>query len=369
MLLAPSTLAADLNALALPLSSPQPSRPAQSTSAGKKASKATTPSRSSLEIFDPTVKQLPPNFKGCDFGTLFKSRSAAPKGEFETSDHYRERLKTISGDSFFAVALDLSVKYDADKQEFTTLIETEKLQSEAALVLDMHSSIQPVIVVKQTRAESGKYLGSNAFGVKARVTKVKLVEDAIVISHLCNDDIARNFNIPVSLDRAPSTKVAFLLVFKPEPIGDAGLTTTASGYSSPTVDYPYEVMTTDRYIFAGETTVWAYDKGTGEVLGKFKLGVARLPNYPGADSIIGEHWDELKRTMEQVLVAKDPIDKVLAFYQNQLQTLGFSVSVTKAIDSVATVTADSSDRKRRIQILLTGDGSETTISYGEKWDL
>jgi hypothetical protein len=229
--------------------------------------------------------------------------------------------------------------------------------------------MHPVIVIKQARAESGKYVGSNAFGVKAKVTKVKMAEDAIVVAHLCNDDIVHSFHIPVSSDRAPFIKIGLLLVFKPEPIGDVGLTITASGYSSPTIDDPYEVMTTDRYIFAGETTVWAYDKGTGVVLGRLKLGVARLPSYPGASSIVGEHWNESNRTMEQEFIAKDPIDKVLAFYQNQLQALGFSVSVTRAIDSVATVAADSPDRKRHIQILLVGGGEGTTISDGEKWDL
>lgn len=239
-----------------------------------KAAKARPP-----QFFDPTVERLPSGFAGSDFGALFKARSTIPKkGEFETSDQYRERLKAVSGDGFYSVALDLFAQYDADRQRFTVLILTKELQTEAAILLNRYGD-RPVLVVNQTRKESGKYVGSNAFGVRTKVTKVNMIEDAIVLGNPHYDDVddragARNFYIPLPSDRARATMLAFLLVFKPEPIGGAGLTTTASSYKDPTLDFPLAVTTTARYLFVGDAVVWAYDKRTGEVLGKFKLGMA-----------------------------------------------------------------------------------------------
>ena len=319
-----------------------------------KAAKAPRPP----QTFDPAVEQLPPSFAGSDFTDLFKAKSAAPKGEFETSDNYRARMKAVSGDSFYALPLDLSAKYDADQQRFKATIRADK--PEAAVLI--HSREARAIVVGETRRELGKYIGSNAFGVRAKVTMVHMTEDAVVINHALGGLVGfREMLVPVPSDRANATKLSFLLVFKPEPIEGAGLTTTASGYSTATLDHPYERQTTYRYIFAGETVVWAYNKKTGQVLGKFKLATARLPTptYPGAtNNALGD------------LLTTDSLDKVLAFYQDQLENLGLTVTVSRPAytSDLATLTADSSDKKRRVTVMIMSGKSQTSITYEEKYE-
>lgn len=326
----------------------------------KKVAKASRPP----ETLDPAITRLPPGFIATDFATLFKVKSTTPKSEFETTDHYRERIKVVAGDGFYGIALDLTSKYDADRQRFEAVITGEKLQSETDLLLHQIGSSTPAIVVKSTRRESGTYMGSNAFGVRAKVTRVQMTEDVLLLDHP-SKELGWSFYIPVPVDRARTTKLAFLLVFKPEPIRDAGLTTTASGYSESSVDFPYDVKTTYRYIFAGDTSVWAYDKRTGEVLTRYKLTKTPLPAYPGSVAVTGEHWNVANGATEQFLDAADPLDKVLAFYQDQLEKAGFIVSVNRSTSSLVNLAADSADNKRHVRIMLTsGDGdSHTTISY------
>jgi hypothetical protein len=225
--------------------------------------------------FDRSLQRIPLDFIATDFTALFEANRIGPKGEYETSDQYRDRMKSASDGSYYAFSLNpLTTKYDADRQVFEVTIQAEELQPEAFLALAAHDlegvGGRKVIVIKEgTAGKLKQYVGSNAFGVKVKVTRRNAAQDAVVLKHAITDVVGfKSIQIPVPLDRARGTKLAFLLVFKLEPAEGAGLTMTATGYREPTIDLPIEVVTTSRYVFVDDVAVWTYDKSTGEVLDK-----------------------------------------------------------------------------------------------------
>jgi hypothetical protein len=54
----------------------------------------------------------------------------------------------------------------------------------------------------------------------------------------------------------------------------------ATDYYAPEVATPIEQTITWRYIFAGDASLWVYNKSTGEILGKFALVGDSPPNSP-----------------------------------------------------------------------------------------
>lgn len=101
---------------------------------------------------------------------------------------------------------------------------------------------------------------------------------------------------------------------------------------------------------------------------------AWLPIYPGATVEGGVSTKSAEGTAQTFgITTGDPVDRVLAFYQDKLKDNGLTVqpSATMAMGgqtSTGIVVADSPDKKRHAQVMVTTADNKTkaSISYEEK---
>jgi hypothetical protein len=101
---------------------------------------------------------------------------------------------------------------------------------------------------------------------------------------------------------------------------------------------------------------------------------AWLPTYPGA-TVTGGFASKSAQAAAQTfaLTTTDSVDKVIAFYSDQLKNNGLTVlqPTTLAVGgqtSMSTLTADSPDKKRHVQVVVTAVSgkSQASVSYEEK---
>jgi hypothetical protein len=101
---------------------------------------------------------------------------------------------------------------------------------------------------------------------------------------------------------------------------------------------------------------------------------AWLPTYPGATVQGGFSTRSADATVQTFgLTTADSPDKVIAFYQDQLKNNGLTVLLptTTAIGgqtTIASLTADSPDKKRHVQIVVQAANGKTqaSVNYEEK---
>jgi hypothetical protein len=101
---------------------------------------------------------------------------------------------------------------------------------------------------------------------------------------------------------------------------------------------------------------------------------AWLPTYPGATVQGGFSSKSADATVQTfALNTTDSPDKVIAFYQDQLKNNGLTVLLptTTAIGgqtTIASLTADSPDKKRHVQVFVqtAGDKTKAAVTYIEK---
>lgn len=101
---------------------------------------------------------------------------------------------------------------------------------------------------------------------------------------------------------------------------------------------------------------------------------AWLPLYPGATAQGGFSTRSATETSQVfTLTTNDPVDRVIAFYQEQLKDNGLTVQQPTSMavggqTTMSTVIADSSDKKRHVQIVAqaTNGKSQASITYEEK---
>lgn len=101
---------------------------------------------------------------------------------------------------------------------------------------------------------------------------------------------------------------------------------------------------------------------------------AWLPTYPGGTVQGGYSSKSAEATVQTFgLTTTDSPDKVIAFYQDQLKNNGLTVLLptTTAVGgqtTIATLTADSPDKKRHVQIVVQASDGKTqaSINYEEK---
>jgi hypothetical protein len=258
---------------AAPASSAQSKKKASSksaTNAQVAAAKPETP-------FDDTIAKLPPAFAGNTVEWVLKNRTIPPKGEFETTAEYNERLEKFQSELYIFVPNEPeSFDYDADAETFSAKIYPS--------VTDVHSRIgwyfRPFDVHRTTLSES-TYVGSNAFGAKALVTKTKSKVTQVVVSE--TEDILRhsfdsiNISFKLPRDRArsvkPNLRLAFICSPKAEQFEPATPSDAkgATGYdiSEATLDSPTERWTYYVALRAELRQIWVFDRSTGEVFGRF----------------------------------------------------------------------------------------------------
>jgi hypothetical protein len=128
--------------------------------------------------FDTTLDHIPSGFAGNDFMAIFKASTAPKKGEFETSDQYRQRLMTLRGEHYYAFKYQTLLKYDADRQGFSVMVFGDRLKGDAALL----PGNTRAIIVGESSKIVGHYIGSNAYGAKVAVSRKVGQELAVAVS-------------------------------------------------------------------------------------------------------------------------------------------------------------------------------------------
>jgi len=146
---------------------------------------------------------------------------------------------------------------------------------------------------------------------------------------------------------------------------------SSSGQGAASVDLSQQGVTVKAQDAKGQESTFVAGAGAPKDL------PAWLPTYPGA-SVQGGVSSKSAAGSAQTftLTTSDPVDRVLAFYQDQLKNNGLTVEqpTTMAVggqvttSTISTVKADSPDQKRHLQIVATSANGKTqaSISYEEK---
>jgi hypothetical protein len=270
----------------------------------KKAPRSTQPSQHAISItpFDDNVDSLPPHFAGHDaemLYTLVKSRLPNPeKSEFETEAEYQNRTEkfldtTISGSTkagdLFAFVLSGQAAQEAESPEIKKLsrnIETSYDAEAQMLTVNFPAALgstdHNLASLWRTSSEYlDEYIGSNAFGVKAKINR--WAENATVIAF--HGDVDRRgllkwlspdckgaftgISCQLEMDgktaRALSRNLGAVILGSLSP----PFHSFESDRSAPTIDAPAEILYRTKVLHIDPAQLWLFDSATGRVLRKY----------------------------------------------------------------------------------------------------
>jgi hypothetical protein len=143
---------------------------------------------------------------------------------------------------------------------------------------------------------------------------------------------------------------------------------SANGKGASSVDFSQQGISVKTQDEKGKESTFVAGAGAPKDL------PAWLPTYPGATVQGGFSSKSAEQTAQTFgLTTSDSPDKVIAFYQDQLKNNGLTVLLptTTAVGgqtTIATLTADSPDKKRHVQIVVQASSGKTqaSINYQEK---
>lgn len=223
-----------------------------------------------VEKLDALIKQkigqkLPPNYKGHDFQKIYAKyfETLLGKGEFEKSDVYEKKLRSINLDEIYAFAItdkeNLEISYDPDSEVISVAI--EPLSAYRLLPkTDGGNSIWPFIVLKTTKKKVSSYVGSNAFGAKKVIKKYEANKYGVQIEK----NNALSFRMPIHEAKKYKDNMTVLLVCKPQIKNDV-LAFLGGYYSEPTFSEPVEISYAISGLNMELLSIWVYDFKTGKV--------------------------------------------------------------------------------------------------------
>ena len=250
----------------------QPKGPTASKQAATQSSYLTAP----LSLAATT---LGPNFTGHNIvriiAELAASPLAAPKSEFETSAAYESRkamyLDSKSRQYAFVLTSQTEFVYDADAEQMSV-----KVTASQRFYIDAGESRDHGFTLQTDIKSATKYVGSNALGVKATVTRVESDVFGVALS---KDD--RLFNIEASsfaskqeaklavdMDGATAKQLkphlrVVLICTLVDPTVYVG-----TEYHSPTITVPTEITNDQEAVIVHPDQVWVYDNRSGKVITK-----------------------------------------------------------------------------------------------------
>jgi len=143
---------------------------------------------------------------------------------------------------------------------------------------------------------------------------------------------------------------------------------SADGKGASSVDFSQQGVSVKTQDEKGQESTFVGGAGAPKDL------PAWLPAYPGATVTGGFSSKSAQATAQSfALTTPDSVDKVIAFYSDQLKNNGLTVLAPTTVavggqTSMSTLAADSPDKKRHVQVVVTAaDGkSQASISYEEK---
>lgn len=226
--------------------------------------------------FDMDQLLLKAGFKGNNFISLYRSLCIPPKGEFETTDQYETRKRTVRRRIHAFVLPKPSVKYKPDDQEFIVSFNMASAHTGKG-----HEYDSSMLLLKESGRETGKYVGKNAFGVARVVTRRVEHKWGIFLRGTSPRQI--DLRVPVSIEdaRRLGNTLAVLAIVRtgsesiPDRIDPKSHPdgTDATGYdvSGATIDVPIDLKIYYHTIQAEIPCLWVYDNRSGRVLSKFNV--------------------------------------------------------------------------------------------------
>lgn len=127
-----------------------------------------------------------------------------PKGEYELNNEYEKRSKldeaVIQVFEIRKELLESKIVYNADKEAFI-------------INLDFHNSNRLKVKMLNETINLGSYIGENAFGVKRKISKYKIIEHSIIglnyyksLKNLNNQELEKQIEINILRSLAPKIK-------------------------------------------------------------------------------------------------------------------------------------------------------------------
>jgi|GEM_PF-4314837 len=245
--------------------------------------------------------RLPTNFAGNNFDVvkaLIPSSATAPKGEFESSQAYKERLDRV-GETVLVNSLKLNslvaftrsglpAKYDADNEVLSVQVPVGQAYE---LFLSRLPSSYRTILLSNDRQQVGSYIGQNAFGAKKEIAKVEEKSRYIVFKNYASfreylekspydigrdrefssrfesyqtKDLQFRLQLPPGSAESAKSSMAALFVFRlAEPyVG------TSVRRSEPKMDYPTDSTNFQNYLVGSIHQIWLFNRVTGEIYKK-----------------------------------------------------------------------------------------------------
>lgn len=230
------------------------------------------------EVIDVNVDRFPPGYRGADFDAVFRSKQSKPKGEYETSAAYLERLKGLSGGLYAFGFTPEEVKYDADKQALIVVLRSDQAYTGGSLY--SYDFDRSSLVVRESDKVTGSYTGQTGLGVRVKVRKDTQTDRSLVVGIATS----RFFNLTsITLPMLPESALAlrpslsyfYVCQLAPGEVGPARNVTV-----SIPPEYPYNNDRTllFRYLYVDKVSVWTVNSKTGEVISKTDL--IEAPNEP-----------------------------------------------------------------------------------------
>jgi hypothetical protein len=237
--------------------------------AGKQASgtakKPAGTLRYSAETFSTASIALPPRFNGNSPFALYEALlklHALKKGEFESTKQFESRQsefvkKPFLGEISPATKISISLDPPQNEHDFALAYDADTSQMKLRLA-EKGFPIGCTLSLGRTSRQTGSYVGSNAFGVKARVTKHE-------VTYFClGGNIGHEVAFPVDPEKARKVKPNLRVLL----IGSlaAPYRSESSDYSEATISDPVEVSYSAYILHLDVEQVWVYDWMTGEIV-------------------------------------------------------------------------------------------------------
>lgn len=247
-------------------------------------------------------ERLPSNFIGNNFEvvkSLIPSSATAPKGEFESTQAYKERLDRV-GETVLINSLKLnsllaftrtglSAKYDADAEVLSVRVPVGQALLE--LFLSRLPSSYRTIILSRDSQNVGAYIGQNAFGAKKEIAKVEQKSRYLVFKNYGSfreylekspydtgrdrgfssrfdsyetKDLEFRLQLPPASAESAKSSMAALFIFR---LGEpyAGVSIRRS---EPKMDYPTDSTDFQNYLVGSIAQIWLYNKSNGEIYKK-----------------------------------------------------------------------------------------------------
>lgn len=248
------------------------------TKPSKTAAKGTNKPGHLTGFFDPTVKSLSPGFLGNSFERVYRATLISPKGEYETTAQFEERVQKIPrGVYAFRAENEPTSKYDADTGQLVITPETTMIH----VGFDFKPNYTAYMIRSAVVARK-EYVGSNAFGATALVKSERVKEYSIVVGQDRRYGSSTDLVLAMTPDEArrvrSSLKVLYVCstdVPREEQLPSMDMPDLsfdgATGFNSTdaTLDDPEERSTYLYSLRVKLLEIWVFDSKTGRVYGRF----------------------------------------------------------------------------------------------------